>query len=125
MIDILRKPDDVKILCEETEHKDASVKFEMNSRKLLVYITANTDKPKYICLRWNYRTEKPTEIMGDKWERSYGDMEWHSLNGEIFMPWYFLANSDSETTGCGVMTGGNGFVSFQCDASGCTAWLDV
>ncbi len=41
------------------------------------------------------------------------------------MPWYFLANSGDKTVGCGVMTGANSFVSFQCDASGCTAWFDV
>jgi len=63
--------------------------------------------------------------MGDKWERSYGDMEWHSLNGEIYMPWYFLANNGKETIGCGVMTAPNSFVSFEYDPSGCTAWFDV
>lgn len=63
--------------------------------------------------------------MGDKWERSYADLEWHSLNGEIFMPWYFLANSGDETVGCGVLVQPNSMVSFQCDASGVTAWLDV
>ena len=125
MIEILRNPDDIKIYCEESEIKDASVNFEINDRKLFVYITAQKEKPRFICLRWNFAVTDYTRIMGDKWERSYGDMEWRSLNGEVFMPWYFLANSGSETVGCGVMTGANSFVSFQCDAYGCTAWLDV
>ena len=92
-MDILRIPDDVIIECQDTEIKDVSVNFEINDRKLSVYITAQTDKPRFICLRWNCKADKPVRIMGDKWERSYGDMEWHSLNGEIFMPWYFLLNS--------------------------------
>ena len=125
MIEILRNPDDIKIYCEKSEIKDASVNFEINDRKLFVYITAQKEKPRFICLRWNFAVTDYTRIMGDKWERSYGDMEWRSLNGEVFMPWYFLANSGSETVGCGVMTGANSFVSFQCDAYGCTAWLDV
>lgn len=125
MLNILRKPDDIIIYCEEAENKDASVKTEINDGKLSVYITAQESRPRFICLRWNHRVTGPTRIMGDKWERTYGDMEWHALNGEIFMPWYFLANSGDETVGCGVKTGGNSFVSFQCDSSGCTAWLDV
>lgn len=125
MLNILRNPDDIRIYCEEAENKDASVKIEINDRKLSVYITAQESRPRFICLRWNHKADKPTRIMGDKWERTYGDMEWHALNGEIFMPWYFLANSGDETVGCGVMTGCNSFVSFQCDSSGCTAWFDV
>ena len=124
MINILREPDDIKIECE-ADNADCTVETEIKDEKLYVYISAAVARPRFICLRWNYRVTEPTRIMGDKWERSYGDMEWHSLNGEIFMPWYFLANSGDKTVGCGVMTGAGSFVSFQCDASGCTAWFDV
>ena len=124
MINILRAPDDIKIECE-ADNADCTVETEIKDEKLYVFISAAVARPRFICLRWNYRVIEPTRIMGDKWERSYGDMEWHSLNGEIFMPWYFFANSGDKTVGCGVMTGASSFVSFQCDASGCTAWFDV
>ena len=96
MINILRKPDDIKIECEE-DNADCTVETEIRDEKLYIYVTAADARPSFICLRWNYRVTEPTRIMGDKWERSYGDMEWHSLNGEIFMPWYFLANSGDKT----------------------------
>lgn len=124
MIDILRKPDDIRLICDGAD-TDAVVETEIKERKLELYITAKESKPKFICLRWNYRTTEPTRVVGDKWERSYGDIEWHSLNGEIFMPWYFLAHNGEETTGCGVMVRPNSFVSFQYDPSGVTAWVDV
>ena len=124
MIDILRIPDDCRIFCEDG-NEDADVDFEISNRKLYVYVTAKKSRPEFICLRWNFVVDEYTKIMGDKWERSYGDMEWHTLNGEIFMPWYFLVHSEKETVGCGVMTGAGSFVSFQCDANGCTAWFDV
>ncbi len=124
MLDILREPDDIRIECE-ADNVDCTVITEIRDERLYVYVTAAASRPRFICLRWNTRFTEPTRIMGDKWERSYGDMEWHSLNGEIFMPWYFLANSADTTVGCGVMTGAGSFVSFQCDASGCTAWFDV
>lgn len=124
MFDILRKPDDIRIICEN-DNKDAVVRTEIINRKMYVWLKADETHPEFICMRWNHRFTEPVRIMGDKWERSYGDMEWHSLNGEIFMPWYFLANNGKETVGCGVMVQPNSFVSFQCDASGVTAWFDV
>ncbi len=123
-INILREPDDIKIICAK-ENVDAVVRTEFQDRKLNVYLKATESRPRMVCLRWNHKITEPTRIMGDKWERGYGDLEWHSLNGEIFMPWYFLANSGDVTVGCGVMVQPNSLVCFQCDASGVTAWLDV
>ena len=65
MIEILRNPDDIKIYCEESEIKDASVNFEINDRKLFVYIPAQKEKPRFICLRWNFAVTDYTRIMGD------------------------------------------------------------
>ena len=124
LINILREPDDYKIICDG-ENTDARVWFSLANRKLNVFLSAKETKPSYICLRWNYKFDKPVRVMGDKWERSYGDMEWHSLNGEIFMPWYFLVSNGNETVGCGVMVQPNSFISFTCDPSGVTAWFDV
>lgn len=124
MINILRTPDDLQIICEGA-NTDAVTELKLNGDKLELYITANESKPKFIVLRWNHKTTEPTRIMGDKWERGYSDMSWHSLNGEIFMPWYFLGSNGRDTVGCGIMTGANSFVSFQQDASGVTAWVDV
>lgn len=124
MFEILRNPDDIRIICNN-ENIDAVVRTEIIDRKMYVWLKADETHPEFICMRWNHRITEPVRIMGDKWERSYGDMEWHSLNGEIFMPWYFLTNNGKETVGCGVMVQPNSFVSFQCDASGVTAWFDV
>ncbi len=125
MINILKHPDDIKVYCEEKDETDAFVEIKVSNRRMFVNITAQNSRPRFICMRWNHIITAPTRIMGDKWERSYGNMEWHSLNGEIFMPWYFIANCGNKTVGCGVMTGCNSFVSFQCDQRGCTAWFDV
>lgn len=124
MFDILREPDDIRVICEN-ENCDAVVRTKRKDRKRYVWLKAESTYPKFVCMRWNHCIKEPVKIMGDKWERSYGDMEWHSLNGEIFMPWYFLAHSGKETVGCGVMVQPGSFVSFQCDASGVTAWFDV
>lgn len=124
MINILRIPDDYKIICQD-ENVDTSVRFSFEGRKLNIYVTAKESRPKFICLRWNDKATAPIRVMGDRWERSYADLEWSSLNGEKFMPWYFLASNGNHTVGAGVMVQPNSFVSFQYDASGVTAWFDL
>ena len=124
MIDILRKPDDIVIYCDG-ENTDAVVKTEIAGRKMIVTLSATESKPKMVCMRWNEKITAPTRVMGDRWERSYGDMSWNSLNGEIFMPWYFFASNGNTTVGCGVMVRPSSYVCFQCDANGVTAWFDV
>lgn len=124
MVDILRKPDDIKIK-SSNGIDDIVVETEIVDRKLNLYVTADKSHPTFITLRWNYKVNEPTRVMGDKWERSYADLEWRSLNGEHFMPWYFLASNGKQTTGCGVMVRPNSFVCFEHDASGVTAWVDV
>lgn len=124
MIDILRIPDDFKIICEN-DTSDAEVWFELNDKQLDVYLKAESDKPKFVFLRWNYKTNEPVKVMGDKWERTYADMGWGPINPDKFMPWYFLINNGTETVGCGVKVRPNSFVSFEYDSSGVSAWFDV
>ena len=95
MIDILRKPDDIRIICDE-ENTDAAVRIIIKDRKLSIWMKAEISRPQFICMRWNYRVTEPTKIMGDKWERSYGDMEWHSLNGEIFCRGIFWLTTEKK-----------------------------
>ena len=124
MIDILRTPDDSKIYCEG-ENADAVLNTVLENGALAVYVEAEKTKVKRILLRWNHPTRENTRIMGDKWERAYGDMTWGSLNGEVFMPWYFLASNGKSTVGCGVKTGANSFVCFQYDGQGVTCHIDL
>ncbi|MBQ1223385.1 MAG: alpha-galactosidase [Oscillospiraceae bacterium] len=124
MINIQRLPDDFYVICDN-ESTDASVRFDLTDNGLDVYLRACESKPRYVCLRWNYRAEEPVSVLGDKWERGYADMTWKSLDGENFMPWYFLATNGKDTVGCGVMTRPESFVCFQYDASGVTGWFDV
>ncbi|MBE6787484.1 MAG: alpha-galactosidase, partial [Ruminococcaceae bacterium] len=129
MIDIIRKPDDLLIstdnypLCRKA--KGVTVRFEIAQHKLKLFVSAKTEKPKFILLRWNYKTAEEVKVFGDKWERSYADLFWSSINPELFMPWYFFVSSKRETTGIGVEVGAHSFVSFEYDSSGVSAWVDV
>lgn len=124
MIDILKNPDTVKILCEN-ENTDAEIELVGSGNHLDVFISAEESLPKFIILRWNGRTDIPVSVLGDAWERSYGDLCWRGIEENRFMPWYFMVTDGKIHTGYGVETGCRSFVSFQYDDSGITAWIDV
>ena len=76
-------------------------------------------------LRWRGAVPESWRVLGDHWERSYGDLEWRGLVGERIMPWYFVASDGRNTQGYGVKTGAGAIASWQVDAGGVTLWLDV
>ena len=64
-------------------------------------------------------------VLGDAWERSYGDLGWGEVVPERPLPWYFLLHADGLTHGYGVAVGANAFAFWQCDREGVSLWLDV
>ncbi|MBQ5973614.1 MAG: alpha-galactosidase [Oscillospiraceae bacterium] len=124
-IDLQRIPDDSFVVCDGGPAADAAIRFEPEARGLSVYLRAVSDRPKFVCLRWNFRTDVPVRVLGDQWERAYADLGWKGLDGERFLPWYFLAAFEDGVAGCGVSVRPAAFVSFEYDASGVSAWFDV
>ncbi|MGO4548896.1 hypothetical protein AB4Z29_29305 [Paenibacillus sp. 2TAB23] len=78
-----------------------------------------------IKIRWSKRMESKLLVLGDHWERAYGDLEWRGIVPERVMPWYFLTNDGSVTNGYGVRTGPSAFCSWQLDREGITFTADV
>lgn len=76
-------------------------------------------------LRWRARVPEYWRILGDEWERSYGDLEWRCMVPERVLPWYFLAFDGRATHGYGVETGAAAFAFWQVDPDGVSLWLDV
>lgn len=124
MITLSKMPDVCKVICED-DTIDAKVRFEIKNKQLDVYLRAQNDRPKFVFLRWDYKTNEPVKVMSDKWERAYADMAWGPINPDRFMPWYFVATNGIDTVGCGVKVRPNSFVSFEYDSSGVSAWFDV
>ena len=53
-------------------------------------------------------------ILGDTWERAYGDLDWE-LMSEKAMPWYFIAIENEKIYGFGVKTQPNAMCSWKCN----------
>ena len=91
----------------------------------LSVMLASTDAPvKCIWLRWGGKLP-PLRILGDDWERAYGDLEWRGFVPERVLPWYFLAWDGKRAAGCGVMTGPNAMCSWRVDERGITLCINT
>ncbi len=64
-------------------------------------------------LSWPQELDRPVKILGDHWERGYGDLEWRGIVPERVLPWYTLVYDGELVYGYGVKTGPNAFVSFR------------
>jgi alpha-galactosidase len=76
-------------------------------------------------LRWTMRTPEGTRVLGDAWERSYGDLAWLPLQAERVLPWYCMIAGRDGTLGLGVRTDAAAFAFWQVDAEGVSLWLDT
>jgi alpha-galactosidase len=52
-------------------------------------------------------------VLGDHWERGYGDLEFRGIVPDRVMPWYVLASGGGTVMGIGVKTGPSAFCSWQ------------
>src|SRR4051812_5665579 len=68
-------------------------------------------------LRWHLGVGA-ARLLGDTWERGYGDLEWRCLVAERPMPWYVLIHDGARLHGLGVATGAGAMAAWFIDASG-------
>lgn len=80
-----------------------------------------------VLLRWETSLlDGDVILLGDAWERSYGDLQWRSLQPERIMPWYFAA-CWPDTAGMlmvGVKTQPSALCFWMADEAGVSLWLD-
>ena len=78
-------------------------------------------------LRWRRTQPGRVLVLGDAWERSYGDLAWRGLHPERPLPWAALVHDpDAGTTwGAGVEVRGGAFACWTVDPEGVSLWLDL
>lgn len=113
-----------KIICENAVG-DTAVETVVNGNTLDLFLTAENDKVKFIELEWNFKSGDGVYVLGDAWERSYGELEFRKLcNNDRLMPWYFIATDKTSCFCFGVKTQPNAFISFNYTENGIKALVD-
>jgi alpha-galactosidase len=92
---------------------------------LRVALSAPTTAVKRLHLRWRGRLAGVRLLLGDAWERGYGDLEWRGWAPDRVMPWYVATSDGSFTHAYGVRTGARAFCLWQVDPEGVSLWADV
>lgn len=110
---------------KEISIADISIQFQVNNEHEDIYLSAQTSALEWIKIRWNKPLPKQVRILGDAWERGYGNFRWEALSGRKFMPWYFLASLKNMQWGFGVRVRPSAMCHWQADTKGISLILDV
>ncbi|SDX73788.1 alpha-galactosidase [Paenibacillus sp. CF384] len=102
-----------------------AITMKRRENTIALELEAPTAAVRTIKLRWNEAPAGNLLLLGDHWERGYGDLEWRGIVPERVMPWYFLAHDGLRTAGYGVKTGANSLCYWQLDTDGVTFTADV
>lgn len=144
----IRYPDHVTVYTETDVYKqtytgdividDINLSLGLENDGLSVKVTADQTPITFIRLRWNFTAEEKRrdaiKILGDSYERGYGDIRWAGIEPERNMPWYMLVSNGSDsvadtkgrfTEGFGVKVQCFAFVHWQYDAAGVSMWADI
>ncbi|MBQ6163132.1 MAG: hypothetical protein IJK23_01520 [Clostridia bacterium] len=113
-----------EIICENAAG-DARLRTELCGDTLRVYLTANESRPMFVRLFWEAENNGDILVLGDAWERSYGELEFKKLKeNDRPMPWYFIATDQTDSFCFGVKTRPNAFVCFHYNNNTICASLD-
>lgn len=104
---------------------DLAVILEGTQRGIAVSLVASSQAVTHLRLRWRIRHPEDILVLGDAWERSYGDLGWRNVVAERPLPWYCAVHQNGATHCYGVETGAASLAMWQIDVAGITLWLDV
>lgn len=134
MLNVIRQLDGVKFGFEDgslvaqgggrVEMGGASLTIEQEQGGLRLVLEGTQRPLCHIVLRWK-QPIGTVRVLGDHWERGYGDLEWRGLVPERVLPWFFLISRAGETAGAGVQVHAGALCWWQVDAAGVTLSLDV
>src|ERR1700744_1086527 len=69
-------------------YKDVEVSLKINGNTNGVYIQSPSSVLTGVRLMWKNGTASSAEMLGDNYERTYGDMAWKKPESGIKNPWY-------------------------------------
>lgn len=108
-----------------TSVSDILVEIQEENGHEDLFLTADDSAVEWIKLRWNRPLPQKVKILGDAWERGYGDFEWRGMCVGRFMPWYFFVSAEDKLWGYGVKVRPSAMCYWQADPDGITLMLDV
>ncbi len=137
-VDLRRQPDvvivqtangDRRLTPSSEDHWDGTDQIAVTTADVKTALRVSLSSPSVavirLRLRWRGALSGTQLILGDAWERGYGDLEWRGIVPDRVMPWYFATYDGQRTDGYGVRTGANALCFWYLDPEGVTLCADV
>jgi alpha-galactosidase len=86
-------------------YQDIAVRLKEQSGATRVEVHSPSLPLRSIRMQWQYVSFKGIPLLGDQWERTYGDEGFKVADPERKMPWYFIGQQFPHTILFGVKTG--------------------
>jgi alpha-galactosidase len=114
---VIQMPDAVKILSgndylsmqssdkQTWTYRDVIVRLKPNKDSVAVFIQSRSMPLKEVQLSWKFAAPKDVKVLGDAYERTYGDISFQPVNATKKLPWYCVEQNANNTTCLGVRTG--------------------
>jgi len=110
---------------ERWSNADIVVESNVADDSLHLALVAPSAPIALIRVCWQAAVRPDLLVLGDAWERSYGELGWRNLIPERVMPWYFATFDQRACHGYGVKTDARALCFWQLDSEGVTLWLNV
>ncbi len=135
----LQMPDAVEIFYDDNHvllnssdkqkwiYKDVIIELKKLNERIEVYAQSPTIALKEVSLSWKYNFANNPDILGDAWERTYGDISWQKINNTQpkKLPWYCVTHDGNNAICFGVKTGCNTICSWQITSKKLQLTLDT
>ena len=102
-----------------------AVESKVNRDSLVLSLQAPSAPVALVHVRWHANPSPRLKILGDAWERSYGDLGWRNIIPERVLPWYFATFDGQFCHAYGVKTDARALCFWQLDPEGVSLWLNV
>lgn len=137
VIDLLRLPDSITAYVQlddpivlarsrnEWRGRGVVIESVVGLEEVAIRVNAPGVPLQFIHLRWREPVSDSLALLGDQWERSYGDLGWRNIVPERVMPWYFATYDGNLCNAYGVKTNARSLCFWQLDTDGVSLWLNV
>ncbi|HYJ63747.1 MAG TPA: hypothetical protein VEV62_08390 [Parafilimonas sp.] len=116
-VSVVQMPDEIKIRSGDVDFllqspdkqtwnfKDVVVKLKNIKDSVAVFVHSPTIALQEVQLIWKIPAIKNAIVLGDAYERTYGDISWQQINTTKNLPWYCVEHDENNTICFGVKTG--------------------
>lgn len=105
--------------------KSADLNLELKGDSILVKVRCPNSGLRSVVLRWANPFSGSELVLGDNWERGYGELGWKAVNANDWHPWYIAFQSVDGTAAVGVRTQCCSFASWSLSKEHIELHLDL